>query len=182
MAAEPRVKVCIAAADLKARPMCYEEQDNFVATWQTRLEGPRYWLAPVESVGFAWSEPEKVFWNAAESRLDLDWHYLSPRRCLRTSLLLNVPFRSVPSGPIDLAPGVFWKIDAGLVWLWHSGRDRVYTLDGVASDMWRALIAFGDLPAAVSYLLSFYDVAEQTLHHDMRGFVANLLEHGLILA
>lgn len=56
-----------------------------------------------------------------------------------------------------------------------------YGLDEVAMDMWRSLEACGSVEAARGRLLAEYDVEAPALEHDLRAFVATLVQRGLVL-
>jgi hypothetical protein len=58
--------------------------------------------------------------------------------------------------------------------------EEVYGLENVAADMWRALVAYGDLDAAVEYLLNLYEVEETRLRCDLDALTDELVARGLL--
>lgn len=59
-------------------------------------------------------------------------------------------------------------------------NDRYYGVDDVGAHMWQLLVETGDPEQVVQQILVEYDVDETTLRADVDGFVASLLEAGLI--
>jgi hypothetical protein len=181
LSSEPRVEACLAAGDLDERTdFVPPDREAFETTWRERLPGRRYWLGTVEPVAFAWSQPDHVLWNERTGQLEDHWHWASPRRCLSTRVALGMPLAATPAGPITVPPHVQWKHEHDEVVLWHSQRDQVYGLKGVADAMWRALAAYGDSNAAVEHLLTQYDVSETELRSDLTLFTEELLDKGLL--
>jgi hypothetical protein len=182
-AAEARVERCVAAGDLAARRDLPEAAlAGFAERWRQRLPGRRYWLGALEPVAFPWSEPEVVFWNAREGRLEDGWHRVPPRACLRFRAELRLPAVEGPAGPLALAPGALWKLDGDRLLVRTPGDDgRLFGFRDVALDMWRALLASGDLDRSLRYLAGLYDTDETELGRDLRGFVAELLDRGLLV-
>lgn len=182
-AAEPRVERCVAAGDLAARRDLPEAAlAGFAERWRERLPGRRYWLGALEPVAFPWSEPEAVVWNARAGRLEDGWRRVPPRACLRFRAELRLPEAGGPAGPLALAPGVLWKLDGERLLLRTPGDDgRLFGFRDVALDIWRALLATGDLERSLRHLASRYEADETELDRDLRGFVAELLDRGLLV-
>jgi len=178
---DSRVERCLAAADLASRPgvPSAEELDP---VWRPRLPGRRYWLGAVEPVAFPWSEPEVVWWNERDGRLEEGWHRVSPRSCLRFRAELGLPGPVDAPGPLDLAPGWLWKLE-GERWLVRPDEPtgRILGFEGVALDMWRALLAFGDVERAAGHLLTLYDVEADELRADLDELVEDLVGRGLLV-
>lgn len=55
-----------------------------------------------------------------------------------------------------------------------------FGLDPVGTRMWNALADSASIAAAYEALLAEYEVEAQRLRQDMEGFIARLLEQGLI--
>ncbi len=176
---EPNVEACIAAKDLRAY-RDFEPDER--AAWAERLPGRRYWLGVAEQLAFAWSEPRVVMWNARTGRLEDRWHWSSPRACLATRSVLDPPF---PEGEIegvyDLPSGVLWKRDGEAIVLWNPQTDHVYGLEDIACAMWRSLMSGGDLEASAVRLGARYEVEEGQLRRDLRTFVDELSNLGLLV-
>ena len=177
---EPRVERCVAAADLEERGDA-PPREAFGETWRPRLPGRRYWLGAVEPIAFPWSEPEAVWWNARDGRLEDGWRRASPRSCLRSRCDLELPQPERPPGPLDLAEGLLWKLDSGRLLVRPTGGSgRILGFGDVALDMWRALLAFGDLDRAADHLASLYDADPDELEADLRTFAGELVDRGLL--
>lgn len=61
-----------------------------------------------------------------------------------------------------------------------TGSEPCFQLQGVAADMWRALLQHGTLEGAQAALQRQYDVAPQRLRADLAGFAAELEQTGLL--
>ncbi len=179
---EERVERCVAAHDLADRARdSYPEAAAYEAwreRWRLRLGAARYWLGQPELVCFAWSEPERPFWNEASGRVEEGWRFLSPGRCLAHRAALGPPpiegARPVWRAPDGIASGEF----DGCLWLYAEGR--IYSLEGAAADMWRALAAWGDPEAAVAWLAGRYEVGLGELAQDLADFAERLEACGLL--
>lgn len=180
---EPRVEACVTAADLASHPEPESDgEEAFDVRWRPRLPGRRYWLGSVERVAFPWSEPETVWWNARDERLETGWHRASPRHCLRFRAELDLPEPDGTPGPLDLAEGALWKLDGDRLLLRRSEPSgRLVGLEGVALDMWRALIAFGDAERAREHLLGLYAVDGTELAEDLEAFLDDLCDRGFLV-
>jgi hypothetical protein len=55
-----------------------------------------------------------------------------------------------------------------------------FGLDGIGTDMWRALTASDSIQAACEVVLAEYDVSPETLQRDMQELVEKLVGHGLL--
>ncbi len=180
-AAEPRVERCLAGADLQPRKASERSSEDSEQLWRERLPGRRYWIGSTEPVAFPWGAPEEVWWNARDERLETGWHRASPRDCLRFRAELDLPEPDGAPGPLDLAEEALWKLDGGRVLLRRAEPSgRLVGLEGVALDMWRALIAFGDAERAREHLLSLYAVDETELAEDLAAFLDDLCDRGFL--
>ena len=180
-AAEPRVVRCLAAADLRCRLHPDALSEGFAKRWRRRLPGRRYWVGPTEPIAFPWGAPEEVWWNARDERLETGWYRVSPRDCLRFRAELDLPEPDGPTGPLDLAEGALWKLDGDRLLLRRSDASgRLVGLEGVALDMWRTLIAFGDAERAREHLLGLYAVDERELTEDLAAFLDDLCDRGFL--
>ncbi len=179
---EARVERCVAARDLadRARESYPDEAayETWRERWGSRLGADRYWLGQPDLVCFAWSEPERPFWNEASGRVEAGWRFLSPGRCLAHRSALGPPpidpARPAWRAPEGVASGEF----DGRLWLW--ARGRIYSLEGAAADMWRTLAAWGDPAAAGAWLAGRYAVEPDELARDLAEFAERLAAHGLL--
>jgi hypothetical protein len=181
---EPRLRHCLAANDLKDHSReNYPDPAQYQA-WQAqwkKLMGPdEVWHGQPDLVCFAWSEPDRVFWNPVTKRKERGWQFLPPHLCLKNKSNLNLPPKPVAERqwqiPSSVVSGAFDK----LVWLCRTDTRLVYSLNSVSADMWQALAGYGNLDAAVEYLLGQYHMDEASLRSDLQTFVTELLANGLL--
>lgn len=182
--AEPSVDCCIAAHDLEDRLDRYLPEPAMRTAWRDqwhdRAGAGRYWMGCPDLVSFAWSEPDRPFWNPLRDGLEDGWRFVPPHLCLKNRTRLGVPpaVSSEPRWqvPVDTVVGQF----DDQLWLWNGREGGVFALDGVAADMWRALAALGDETPALEFLLARYEVSDSELLHDLEEFAALLVERGLL--
>jgi hypothetical protein len=174
---EPRLIACLAADDLAASPSPLPSSPETEAS--DPLQERRYWLGTVEPFTFAWSEPDAVLRNQKTQQQEI-WHHVSPRRSLDGRAALGIPFSEAPPGPLNLPEHIWWRVQAEDTYLWNVLQDRSYELKDVASQMWRALVAYGDLELAAKYLLQQYDVDETRLQIELKSFAEELLAKELL--
>lgn len=179
---EGRVERCLAGGDFVVPEVAPERLERHDALWRERLSGRRYWLGPVEPVAFPWSEPEWVWWNGREGRLEDGWHRVSPWRCLRFRAELGLPGSPAEEsrGPLDLAPDAWWKLDGERLFV--AGADgRLAGFSDVALDVWRGVLAFGDRERTRRHLGALYQADPEELRRDVDELVAELLARGLLV-
>jgi hypothetical protein len=196
---EARVSHCLAAHDLADHP---PDDPALYAGWQSRwrerLGAGRYWIGQPDLVCFAWSEPDQPFFNPASGQIEDGWRFLPPHACLKNKAALAVPPSlqetsqrlNSESQPASEPPGGLynWRVSSqvvtgrfdDLLWLCHTGSGQLFSLDGVAADMWRALAAYGHIATAAAYLLTLYAIPAATLHHDLTAFTHTLAAKGLL--
>jgi Coenzyme PQQ synthesis protein D (PqqD) len=181
---EDRVMGCLAARDLGEvdPPLAgLEERRAWESRWRERLgEGRRYWIGQPEPVCFAWSEPDRPFWNAFTERVESGWNLLPPHLCLKT--------RSRLAGPSPVETAREWQAPDsvvsgtfdGTLWLCDTRTDQVYSLTGVGADVWRLLASWGNAGAAVLRLRELYEVDAETAERDVAAFTEHLAGAGLL--
>lgn len=184
---EPRVAGCLAAEDLVDRTAELlgegESREEWERRWQARLEGPRYWLGQPDPICFAWSEPDRPFWNPVSRQVESGWRFLPPHRCLKHRSLADLP-AATGDGPRR------WRAPEGLavgrfddrLWLWSPETDRVLALRGPGAEIWRALAVRGDEETARRQLARLFDAPAADLERDVREFAAALEREGLLEA
>jgi hypothetical protein len=181
---EERVKHCFAAHDLqdsmRYQAMSLTEREEWRQRWEGRLQKQRYWLGQPELVSFAWSEPDYPFWNDVTEQIEDGWRFMPPHQCLKNWSRLGIPPR--PPQPVELLanPNVVTGMFDQTIWLCHTQTEEVYGLEGVAADMWRAVVGYGNLDLAVAYLGQQYEVNESILRSDLEQFVQKLLQQDLL--
>lgn len=180
-AREPRVQ-CLAAHDLAddAESMPEAELQEWRELWRGRLGSDRYYLGRVEPVAFAWSEPDRLLWNAASGRLEEAWRLASPAECLRTRGRLG-PAAAGPPEPRWRAASTVASADLGHeVWLCDTEGGRVISLEGTAAAMWRRLARHGDPALAAAELAEEFEVESTLLRRDLDELARRLCERGLL--
>lgn len=181
---EPRLRHCLAAHDLKDHSReNYPDPAQYKA-WQAqwkKLMGPdEVWHGQPDLICFAWSEPGRVFWNPVTKRKEGGWKFLPPHFCLKNKAGLGLPPRAVAKREWQLSTSVVSGSFDNLLWLCRVDTRQVYSLNSVSADMWRALAGYGNLDAAVEYLLGQYDMDEASLRSDLQTFANELLANGLL--
>ncbi|MGA2010764.1 MAG: PqqD family protein [Solirubrobacteraceae bacterium] len=94
--------------------------------------------------------------------------------------------REGPSGQLPVSTSipddVLWrKVDDEIVLVDLAGG-RYHRLDDVGTRMWEALDETGTVALARRRLLEVYDVEPEVLERDLAGFVARLVDSGLLTA
>lgn len=181
---ESRVTKCISAHDL---PDCIPEEvldtdhiDAWQELWLQHLGSDRYWAGFPEPVAFPWSEPDHLFWNPVTERIDDGWRFLPPQQCLKNKYAWELPPRAVQTPSIQVSStAVVSELDTTM-WLCETESGELFSIAGVAADMWKALAVYGDLDVAADYLLSEYTVDAETILEDLSAFAHELLAKGLL--
>lgn len=181
---EARVEHCFVAHDLKDRakenhpdPQDYKEWKDRIANL---LDKKRYWIGQPDLVGFAWSEPDYPFWNTATDRFEDGWRSLPPHKCLKNKINLGIKSNQHKTLEIQIPLTMVIGIFDDLIWLYESKTDELFALDGTAAEIWRVLVAFGNIESVVEHFKSRYDVDESLLRRDIQEFVDNLFSKKLL--
>ena len=180
--AEDRVEACVAAADLEdhARDLYGDDYERWRASGRDHLGSGPYWVGLPDLVCFAWSEPDRPIWNPVSRALEEGWRLLPPHRCLDARTELGPPPIPVEGAKWRVADGVVGATQESRIWLYSLDTDRVYSLEGVGADMWRALASWGSVEAAAVFLAGRYEVPRETLSRDLESFAATLARHQLL--
>jgi hypothetical protein len=181
---EPRVLDCVSAADLRETPQ--EVPPEQEQRRRERIEhGECYWIGSTEALCFPWNEPDRLFWNPATGRMEKAWRIVPPALCSKNRPVpgtVPVPIQIQPEGKGPLRPSqraVFGELDGTLV-LCDLEAGQCFSLEGVAADLWRALLVHGHPEAVASVLQAEYDVPGEVFREDTRNFFEDLEARGLI--
>jgi hypothetical protein len=186
-AREPRVVACISAREL--RDDAPERLGVAYPAWRAerlrKLVAPRYWIGQPEHICFPWSQPDYTFQNPATGEREREWSLVPPDRCLRNRAGVAIP--SIPvqlqrpgRGALQPAPNILVAdVEEGVVIL-DVDAERSLKLEGVAADMWRALLAHRNPAEVVSSLATIYDADTATLETDLSRFVRSLVTRGVL--
>ena len=177
--AEPRVRACVAALDLPE--IVPGEGAGVVAgTWRERLGPGRYWYGLAAPISFAWSEPDHSVWNPLRGELEPGWRFAPPDLCLANRRALGPTAEGggprAWRAPRHLAYA--WR--DGALWLCRTDTEEVFSLSGVAADVWRGLAGTGRVAPTVELLAGAWDAPVERLEADVRVFAAELEGSGLI--
>ena len=157
---EPRVVLCVAAEDLSC-PDGKETQGLEAPEW---LAKPRYWAGPTEVLAFPWGEPDRPIRNPLSGQVEPGWRLVPPELCAAhrpgaAASPVIVQTQQPGPGPCRLAPNaVAGEID-GLVVVGNLLTGRCTALEGVAAEMWRAVVTLGDPEAAAVALAQSYSAS-----------------------
>lgn len=184
-AEEERVVACLAARDLDdAADRLFstpQARAAWQASWRGRLGEDRYWHGLTELVCFAWSEPDRLFWNQLTATVEQGWRFLSPAKCLGNRARLGEPNAGAISAwqaPDELVHGDF----DGRLWLFSPPTGEVLSLAGLAREIWSMLVRGATVDAAAARLQALHPSrAPGELREDVEGFVGELVAHGLIV-
>jgi hypothetical protein len=182
---EDRVIACM-AADHTEDLTSAADRSHWPADWTALLhQRRRYWVGETEYVCFPWGEPSWTYWDTVSQEARHGWSIMPPHVCLehrpdtgRAPLPVDIQERG--PGPLHPEPDIMYASLDDAVLLTTIEGDRRFVLEGVAADMWRMLLARGDVNAAVEPLLALYEVEEDILRNDLSAFVGDLTEAGLL--
>lgn len=180
------VHACLHARALTdhAPTLLGESYPDWTAQWHDRLEGPRYWHGIPDRLCFAWSEPHGYVWNEVAARAEQAWRTVPADRCLRTrdaappTAPIQTPHPA--DGPLGPSANTVSADFGDHVVVARPGMEACLVFKGTAANLWRALLAHGDIDRALTDLCAAYDVAPTVLEHDLRGFVQSLCRRRLL--
>jgi hypothetical protein len=173
---------CLSARDLHDHwEETGESKIGLQKLWLSRLEGRRYWFGHPDYICFAWNEPDQLFWNPISKKVESGWHLLPPELCLKNNSE-PIPVQIQPEGTGPLCPTdrvLFARYD-GLVVIGNMESGECFSLEGVAAEMWNAIIDYGDLDKVTDRLLRDYIVDEPSLRRDLELLVEDLKARSLL--
>ncbi len=184
--AEPRALACVSASDLTSGDDASkgEASSRLAATRARALPHlpEAYWIGDVEPLGFPWGEPDRQLWHPTGERPLAAWRLVPPELCLKNRRRQPIPIVIQPETEGSVKPGrdvIFGELE-GRVVLNHLGRGKSAALDGVASDVWRAVVRHGAVPEAAAELSRAYGIPEQQARRETAGFVAELADQDFL--
>ncbi|UCF83252.1 MAG: PqqD family peptide modification chaperone [Desulfobacteraceae bacterium] len=184
---ESRVIACLSAHDL--RDHAHEGLGDGHHAWRERWlagsDNPRYWFGQTDYVCFAWNEPDMIFWNPVTEREERGWRVIPPELCLKNrsesgTHSISVQVQPEGKGPLKPSANVLFGELEGQIVVGNVESGTCFSLNGVAADIWRAIVEHGNLEDVTGTLLRDYDVDEAVLRSDLNAFVAQLLDRGLL--
>lgn len=184
---DPRVVACVAARDLadRTREILPDAEARRAAEerWRDRL-GVRPWYGLAEPLAFPWNEPDRPFWNQVTGRAEDGWRLVPPDRNLKARGRLGDAELLGPA--VDaaagwrLADGVAWGEFDGVIWLCRLADREIFSLDGVAAELWRGLAVGGDEVTVASRAAASYAVDRRTVQGDLVALLDELASAGLM--
>ena len=185
---ESRVAACISAQDLHDHAPA--RQGAAYETWLTRWvenSDPRcYWIGQPDHVCFPWSEPDVAFWNEVTGQEEAGWRVVPPEYCLKNR---SIPHASSPKrvqlhatgkNPLKPASNALAADLEGELIVANTTDGSSFALEGVAADLWRAIVATGTRDDAIRTVTSTYDADTQSLRATLDPFIDELLTRGLL--
>jgi len=180
---ESRVIACMSAHDLSdsftdgdCRKQAFQE------LWRKRFGGSkRYWIGLPEYICFPWNEPDRPFWNPVLQRVESGWRILPPELCIKNRLP-GIPVEIQPKshGPLRPAGQVIFVLRGNFVIIGDIRSQESYILEGLAAEIWNAVIEYGNTDRVTRSLLMKYDTGEESLRKDVSDFVDTMKAQGLL--
>lgn len=181
---ESRVVDCLMACELEdfssKRFVDISSLEQWRQSWIQRKEHAAYWIGDLQHVIFPWNEPDRAFWNSQKKMIENGWRFASPDECLRNRTLLGIPLSLRSDREFRLTRGLAYNLFDDEVLICNLSTEEVFSLSGIASRMWRALVWFGNLNDSANYLARDHDVDLDQLRLDLREFVNDLVSRGIL--
>lgn len=186
-AKEPSVMACISAHDLHdyAPGQLGDNHSSWLEYWSRRLDGPRYWIGQPEHVCFAWSEPDRAFWNPVTKQVEAAWRIVPPDLCLKNRPVpgaepTRVQIQPEGKGPLKPSAAVIYGDLEGQIFVGDMKVGKSLCLEGTAASIWRSIVKYGNLRDVAVAISQEYEVEEDVLNSNLHGFVSELLACGLL--
>lgn len=182
LARDPRVKVCLAVEDIEAVDFASGLNPRKNDLDSDCEHGPAaFRYAAAEPVAFSWGEPQYPIWNASNKAYDEGWFHVTPRLCLESRVTLDFcADTSTTDSGYDVPADALWKKQGEELLVWKRRADKVYRFNHTAADTWFALLMFGRLDAAASYIAKRYGIEVEKAMEDASEAVRDFLERGLL--
>ena len=181
-AREPRVLACVSARDLRDHAPAHlgEDYEAWRERWLARSGNSCYWVGQPDHVCFPWSEPDIGIWNPVTEREERGWRLVPPQFCIKNrqshaSKPVRVQMQPEGTGPLKPSDDVLFGELEGKLIVANVKTGATVGLTDVAADMWRAIVAGGQLDEVSATLRQTYEVNESTLRGDLDRFVDELL-------
>jgi len=179
---EARVIACISAQDLVDYSQEPEDgKQAFDEIWRRRLGEDRYWMGLPEYICFAWNEPDRLFWNPVLQKVESGWKILPPEICIKNGEP-RIPICIQPESVEQLRPPdhIIFAVNGNAVVIGDLERKKTFNLEGIAADIWKAIIEFGNEELVIRALLKRYEISETSLRADVTSFIENLVKDGIL--
>ncbi len=183
---EQRVLSSIAAAEMKDLTPQGARGERWQAGWANLLAADRrYWVGLTEHVCLPWAEPDWSFWDDDAQQVQDGWTVLPPEICIEhrhepTQRSVAVEIQNWGVGPIHPGDDVLYARTDDEVVLTNLVDGRQFVLEGTGADVWKGLVANGEIDATVRAMLETYEVDPSSLHTDVSEFADRLAKARLI--
>ncbi|MFQ5680298.1 MAG: PqqD family peptide modification chaperone [Gemmatimonadota bacterium] len=184
LAQESRVTACVTGLDLRdhAPTLLGAEHPEWQDRW-LRRSPDSYWVGQPDRVGFPWSEPDVTVWNPVTRSEQPGWRVFPPSRCVKNRYAPakgGLQVQEAGPGPWLPRPHVLHAHLGDRVVVANLESGTAIGLDGVAADMWTALVTAGSPEKALLRLEGVYDVSEERLRADLGALMADLESRGFL--
>jgi hypothetical protein len=182
---EPRVLACFSARDLQdysQEPFALESK-VVKAQELSPSQDRAYWFGLSDYFCFSWKEPDWMFWNLSTKQVESGWHLVPAEFCLDNNLEKHIPIQVLPdrTGKLQLFPSIVYAFHEGQLVMGNIITNKNFILNDIAKDFWMAIMDLeGDEEKVINRLLLEYDVKEDVLRNDLKTFMANLIEEGIL--
>jgi hypothetical protein len=180
---ESRVIACISARDLSDSAMNdHGHKQAFQELWQARFgEGKRYWIGLPEYICFPWNEPDRPFWNPVLDTVESGWTIIPPELCIKNkSPMIPIEIQPLSHGTLRPTGRVTFAMKENSIILGDLGSMEIYSLEGLAADIWTEVIRHGDLDLAIKNLSTIHHTEESVLRDTVMDFVDELITQGIL--
>lgn len=184
---EDRLRACVSGADLHDHAP--DRMGDGYASWRDRWlrRSPEsYWVGLPDHLSFPWSEPDVTIWNPVAGREVAGWRVAPPASCLKNrypepGTRGRFQIQEEGPGPLRPAASVLYGSLAEEIVVADLETGACLSLAGSAADMWRAVVAVGDVDRAGRAIAEAYDERPAVLAADLREFVARLVDRGVLV-
>ena len=185
LARHPRVEAFESASDLhdRAPAILGGQHGAWLERWRGRVGPDSIWIGQAERVVYPWNEPDVTVWNPVTQREEPGWGIVPPGRLLRQRPAASARVATMAPATGRLRPAadvVAGEIEGGIV-VGRLGDGSAYRLEGIAADMWRALVCVGRSEEPEERLAAAYAVAATRVASDLADFAAELQGAGLLV-
>lgn len=188
-ASESKVLSCLSGGDLidVTERLDAEERVTWRRTWEETNKG--YWTGQPEHVVFPWSEPDIGIMDAETHLVSQGWYIAPPSLCLHHRALVAATGQRSSAlqvitpgqGDIQLADSALYVSLGNDIAVLDLEHGQSWELNGVAADMWLALLQQASLDRAVETIVSRYRVDEESARDDLIEFIEQLSQLGLVV-
>ena len=178
---EPRVRACISARDLVQCGDFPEGDQRSFREISGSSDQSDYWHGLTEYLCFAWNEPGFVFLNPVTQKIDGIWTIFPHEVCMKNGPV-RIPVRVLPerNTEVSVSENIVTFQDTGSVTIDNTATHDQFRVQGIAAEMWVALMELGTEDALLKKFLHEYDIDEVTLEEDISDFIQDLRSRNIL--